>query len=263
MKLNQIYNENCLDTMSRMSDGFIDLTVTSPPYDNLRSYNGFDFDFESIAKELFRVTKNGGVVVWVVGDATVNGSETGTSFRQALYFKEIGFNLHDTMIYETDKPPMNDKRYQSCFEFMFVISKGVPATFNPITRPSKRANERRMAITYRQQSGKLKEQWGKGFVKPFTVRESIWYFPAGASKGTLDACAFKHPATFPEALAKDHILSWSNENDLIYDPFGGSGTTAKAAHLLKRNWILSEISKEYCDIANRRLEPYLMQESLF
>ena len=100
MEINKIYNENCLDTMARMPDRFVDLTVTSPPYDGLRDYKGYSFPFEKIAKELFRVTKDGGVVVWVVGDATIKGSETGTSFKQALYFKEIGFNVHDTMIYQ-------------------------------------------------------------------------------------------------------------------------------------------------------------------
>ena len=120
MEINKIYNENCLETMAKMPDNFIDLTVTSPPYDNLREYKGYSFAFEEIAKELFRITKQGGVVVWVVGDATMNGSESGTSFKQALFFKEIGFNLHDTMIYQTIKPPMNDNRYQKDFEYMFV-----------------------------------------------------------------------------------------------------------------------------------------------
>ena len=103
MKLNTIFNEDCLNTMRAMPDGVIDLVITSPPYDDLRNYKGYSFDFESIAKELFRVVKEGGVVVWVVGDATVDGSETGTSFRQALFFKEVGFNLHDTMIYMKNK----------------------------------------------------------------------------------------------------------------------------------------------------------------
>ena len=123
MEINKIYNENCLETMAKMPDNFIDLTVTSPPYDNLRTYKGYSFDFENVAKELYRITKIGGVVVWIVGDATIKGSETGTSFRQALFFKEIGFNLHDTMIYQKSVPPMNDKRYQHNFEYMFVFVK--------------------------------------------------------------------------------------------------------------------------------------------
>ena len=133
MEVNKIYNENCLDTMARMPNGFVDLTVTSPPYDNLRTYNGYSFDFEAVAKELYRVTKQGGVVVWVVGDATIKGSESGTSFRQALFFKEIGFNLHDTMIYAKNNPiPLNHNRYEQQFEYMFVFSKGKPNTFNAI-----------------------------------------------------------------------------------------------------------------------------------
>ena len=134
MEVNKIYQENCLDTMARMPDGFVDLSITSPPYDNLRSYKGFEFPFEDIAKELYRVTKQGGVVVWVVGDATIKGSETGTSFKQALYFKEIGFNLHDTMIYrKSNRPPLNHSRYEQEFEYMFIFSKGKPKCVNLIT----------------------------------------------------------------------------------------------------------------------------------
>ena len=145
MEINKCYNENCLDTMARMPDGFVDLTVTSPPYDNLRTYNGYSFDFEAIAKELYRVTKQGGVVVWVVGDATIKGSETGTSFKQALFFKEIGFNLHDTMIYL--KPNFSavgalKTRYAPVFEYMFVFTRGNIGTFNPIKdRPCKTAGK--------------------------------------------------------------------------------------------------------------------------
>jgi DNA modification methylase len=268
MKINTIYNENCLDTMSRMPDEFIDLTVTSPPYDNLREYKGYSFDFESIAKELYRVTKKGGCVVWVVGDATINGSETGTSFRQALYFKEIGFNLHDTMIYLSNKPPLTHNRYEQCFEYMFVLSKDRPNTFNAIMDKTvyagtrKRYNygiktdakmEKSDALRYRDESTVVAEN---------KIALNVWKFTTGMSNTTNDIVAFDHPAVFPEKLARDHIYSWSNEGDLIYDPFMGSGTTAKMAHLLKRNWIGSEISSEYVEIANKRLEPYLTQTTL-
>lgn len=259
IELNKIYNENCLDTMARMPDNFIDLTVTSPPYDNLRDYKGYSFDFESIAKELYRVTKEGGVVVWVVGDATINGSETGTSFRQALYFKEIGFNLHDTMIYQTDKPPMNDRRYQSSFEYMFVFSKKKLNTFNKIKTKTKGYG----GGTYRNQDGSMKERYHNNKVSNDFVLINIWKYSTGIYQTTKDLDAFYHPAMFPEKLAADHIYSWSNEGDIVYDCFGGSGTTAKMAHLLKRKWITSEISKEYCEIAEKRLDPYLRQTSLF
>jgi len=153
MEINKIYCENCLDTMARMPDGFIDLTVTSPPYDNLRKYNGYSFDFESIAKELYRVTKNGGVVVWVVGDSTVNGSESGTSFKQALFFKECGFNLHDTMIYEKQNyVPLTHNRYEQCFEYMFIFSKGKPSSFNPLKVPCKNPGKIEMIGEGRRQN---------------------------------------------------------------------------------------------------------------
>ena len=255
MEINKIYNENCLDTMAKMPDGFVDLTVTSPPYDNLRTYNGYSFDFDAVAKELYRVTKQGGVVVWVVGDATIKGSETGTSFKQALYFKEIGFNLHDTMIYEKSTAlPQNCDRYYPIFEYMFVLSKGKPKTFNPITVLASN-NKRKDKTAHRTKDNKI--------VVPKTGRNeyrrlfNVWRYAVGLGGTTNDKIAFQHPAIFPEKLAEDHILSWSNEGDLVYDPFMGSGTTAKMAIINKRNWIGSEISKEYCEIAEKRINENL------
>lgn len=242
MKLNEIYVENCLDTLSKMPDEFVQATITSPPYDDLRSYNGYSFDFEKIAKELWRVTKQSGVVVWVVGDATKAGSESGTSFKQALYFKEIGFNLHDTMIYEKNSPsyPASAKsnRYTQIFEFMFVLSKGKPKTKLLCDKPNKWAG-------YKDFSGKLKNP-----VPEFSPRNNIW-------KYTTSFNGVKHPAPFPEALANDHILTWTDAGDLVYDPFLGSGTTAKMALLNHRNFIGSEISAEYAGIALSRIEGLL------
>lgn len=263
MEVNKIYNENCLDTMARMPDGFIDLTVTSPPYDNLREYKGYSFPFEDIAKELYRVTKVGGVLVWVVGDATINGSETGTSFRQALYFKDIGFNLHDTMIYK--QPGTGAKgsnlAYWQCFEYMFVFSKGIPVSVNRI-RDKKNIKAGTTCTSNKQHRdgvGTRTHPKNGTVVAEIGIRENIWIIANGNGHSEYTG----HPAPFPEQLAADHIRSWSNESDLVYDPFGGSGTTAKMAHLLDRKWIMSEISKEYCELAHKRLQPYLMQAKLF
>jgi DNA modification methylase len=247
--------------MKRMNDCFIDLTITSPPYDNLREYNGFDFDFESIAKELYRVTKDGGVVVWIVGDATINGSETGTSFKQALYFKEIGFNLHDTMIYQKNSPPLTHKRYEQNFEYMFILCKGKIKTFNPIYRKKIYKDTRIVTQNRREKNG----EFSKGFRSKSkeTIKGNIWKYSVGGGISSNDKISFLHPAIFPEQLVKEHIYSWSNEGDLIYDCFMGSGTTAKMAHLQKRNWIGSEISKEYTELANKRIKKYINQTSLF
>ena len=252
MELNRIYNENCLDTMARMEDNYIDLTVTSPPYDGLRTYNGYSFDFESIAKELYRTTKKGGILVWVVNDSTKKGSESLTSFKQALFFREIGFNMHDTMIYKSEKPPLTHNRYEQKFEYMFVLSKGKPNTFNPILEPSKYAGQDKKSRTLRQDSDELSNRSGKGRVKDFKIKGNVWEYPTGGGKSTKDKIAFKHPAIFPEQLVNDHIISWSNKGDIVYDSFMGSGTTAKMAKINNRNWIGSEISEEYCYIANER-----------
>ena len=237
--INKIHTENCLDTMRKMSDGSIDLVVTSPPYDDLRSYNGYSFDFGAVARELHRVVKQGGVVVWVVGDQTQNGSESGSSFRQALTFMDIGFNLHDTMIYEknssTYPAQKTGNRYSQIFEYMFILSKGKPKASLICDKPNKWAG-------HKDFSGKLKNP-----VPEFSPRTNIWRYVTSFN-------GVKHPAPFPEQLAADHIITWSLENDIVYDPFMGSGTTAKMALQLKRRFIGSEISSEYVAIAQKRLD---------
>lgn len=252
-----------MEIMRTLPDNCIDLTVTSPPYDNLRTYNGFSFDFESVAKELYRITKDGGVVVWVVGDATVNGSETGTSFRQALYFKDIGFNLHDTMIWQ--KPnyaPMypSVKRYDLNFEYMFVLSKGQPKTWNPIKDKVKTESSKQRAkykTSFANSDGTRYRRDSIDNGSDFSKRNTIWIIPNGQIRG-LD-----HPAPFPEQLVSDHIISWSNPGDLVFDPFLGSGTTAKMGLLNGRNYLGCDVSEEYCDIARRRVEQAQSQQSLF
>ena len=245
---------DCLEGLKLLDDGSIDLTVTSPPYDNLRTYNGYSFDFENIARELYRVTKEGGVVVWIVNDSTFKGSESGTSFRQTLFFKELGLNLHDTMIYEKNNPtPQKSNRYQPCFEYMFIFSKGKPKTFNPILEEKKYIENRKNKMYNKSKNGNQVQHEYQSDNK-MKVKHNIWKYNVGLYHSSSDKVAFKHPAIFPEQLVTDHIISWSNKRDIILDPFMGSGTTAKMAKLNDRNFIGFEISKEYCDIAEERLK---------
>lgn len=241
----------------------IDLTVTSPPYDNLREYNGsskWNYGvFCRVAKELFRITKPGGVVVWIVGDATVKGSETGSSFKQALFFMECGFNLHDTMIYQKDACPFPEtNRYYPSFEYMFVFSKGKPKTANLIAdKPNKHFGDK-ITGTGRNQDGELIKHSAvrnrtQRKVKEYGVRTNVWLYSVGKWKITKDEYAYAHPAMFPENLAQDHILTWSNEGDIVLDPFLGAGTTAKMSALNNRHYIGFEIDPKYFDIANRRI----------
>jgi len=254
MEINKIYCESNLETMAKMPDCFVDLTVTSPPYDNLRNYNGYSFDFESVAKELYRVTKQGGVVVWVVNDKTDKGSESLTSFKQALYFKGIGFNVYDTMIYaKSNYIPLTHRRYEQQFEYMFVFSKGKPKTFNPLMKQNKQVGQIKGG-TFRQNKDEKGARHKDNGVAKESIKPNIWFYNVGMANSTKDKIAFQHSAIFPEQLANDHIISWSNENNLIYDPFMGSGTTAKMAMLNNRNYIGSEISKEYCEIAEQRIK---------
>lgn len=256
--INEIICGDNVDVLREFPDESIDLTVTSPPYDNLRTYNGFKWDFESLAQELYRVTKEGGVVVWVVNDATVNGSETGASFRQALYFKEIGFRLHDTMLFLKRNPiPNTEKtRYQQQFEYMFVFSKGRPETVNLIMKDKSPGTLKRQQHSnlklYRQADGSFDGIRYDEIKTTKTKLTNVWEYLVGFNAQN-DKLASEHPAIFPERLAEDHIISWSNPGDIILDPFIGSGTTAKMAALNDRHYIGIDISEEYCELARKRV----------
>lgn len=247
----ELHCGDCLQVMKTFDYECIDLTVTSPPYDNLRTYNGYTFDFEGIAQELYRVTKKGGVVVWIVGDATINGSETGTSFKQALYFKDIGFNLHDTMIW--NKPNFSNPsktRYHQIFEYMFIFSKGKNKTFNPIKDKKNKYLTCVGKNTMRLANGDLVEI-KKNVGNEYGMRTNVWNMN---TVGQEMMCKRPpHPAMFPEKMAHDHIISWSNEGDTVLDCFMGSGTTGKIAKQLNRNFIGIEISEEYLNIAKERI----------
>lgn len=247
-----IYNDDCLNIMRNMESECIDLTVTSPPYDNLRTYNGYikewNFEkFKNISKELYRITKIGGVVVWIVGDATINGDETGSSFKQALYFKDIGFKLHDTMIFKKNGTGAcgSNYCYWQSFEYMFVLSKGRPKTINRLRIENKGYYS---GNRVRKNGEKRNDKIVK--LSKMAIRQNVWEYNVGnANKDDKTG----HPAVFPEQLANDHILSWSKENDTIFDPFMGSGTTGKMAVKNNRNFIGIEICEEYFEISKKRL----------
>lgn len=241
--------------MCEMAPDTIDLVVTSPPYDNLRTYGGHDWDFDAVAEQLWRIVKPGGVVVWIVADATIDGSETGTSFRQALRFKEIGFRLHDTMIWEkVDAAPGDGKwRYHNAFEYMFVLAKGAPNARNMIRDvPSSSAGNVDRKTWDRRggkpRGGKERTPWVRPAV---ALRRNIWRTTHGGTQ--RDSVAIDHSAAFPEALVRDHIRSWSNEGDLVLDPFAGSFTTGKMARELGRRFVGIEVNEEYCRIGVNRL----------
>ena len=251
------HGDNVQAMREAIPDQSIDLVVTSPPYDNLRTYGGHTWDFEGLAAELWRTIKPGGVVVWIVNDATVDGSETGTSFRQALHFKDIGFRLHDTMIWNKGAfSSVGDlqTRYAPVMEFMFILSIGAPKSFNPIKDRKNVACGRSLSgSTVRNADGTIKPVSNPDWIIPeFGQRFNVWEMPGEMKRMN------EHPAPFPEPLARDHILSWSNEGDTILDPFSGSGTTLKMARLMGRNGIGIEIHQDYCDIAVERLRQKLL-----
>ena len=247
MEVNKIYQGDCLEVMKTFPDNCIDLTVTSPPYDNLRDYKGYSFDFENIANELYRVTKDGGVVVWVINDKKNKGSKTLTSFKQIIYFNSIGFNVHDVMIWRKPNPMPFVQRncYTPAFEYMPVLSKGKPKTFNPIMEKCKYAGQ--VIKTYTNNPESIRKQNKNKPTKNIKIKMNVWdYVVAGTNYG--------HPAIFPEQLANDHIISWSNKDDIVLDPMCGSGTTCKMAKENGRKYIGIDVSKEYCEIARNRIK---------
>jgi site-specific DNA-methyltransferase (adenine-specific) len=260
--LNTIAHMDALSLMALLDDDSIDMAITSPPYDNLRTYNGhYEFDFEAIAHETYRVLKPGGVLVWVVGDATINGSETLTSMRQALYFVDVvGFKMHDTMIYDKYSIVFPDtNRYHQSWEYMFVLSKNTPMVFNPQKRKNlypddkKIGRQRNKDGTLTIPSGYKKKNKTDGWLF------NVWRMSAGYMKTTKDKEAYAHPAMFPEKLAERHILTWSNPGDVVMDYFMGSGTTAKMARNNGRHYIGCDVNLEYVQLARQRLaKPYTL-----
>ena len=263
----KLINDDALIALTKLEENSIDLTVTSPPYDNLRKYNGNNDQWgesvwKSIIEELYTVTKEGGVVVWVVGDATIKGSETGTSFKQALWAMECGFRLHDTMIWnkaEFSAVGSLSVRYAPVFEYMFVFSKGAPSSFKPIIDRKNKHARATVNGTIRQSDGGTKPISGSGKkkIRDFGQRHNVWEMTGVKSRKDT-----RHPAAFPESLAADHIISWSNEGDTVLDCFMGSGTTGVACRNLNRDFIGIEIDETYFNIAKERIKNHLLTEGI-
>ena len=249
--MNKLITGDAVRYLKSVGTEFVDLTVTSPPYDDLRDYNGYKFDAKSMLSSILKATRPGGVCVWVVGER-INGGRSLTSFEHAFIGRDVGWTVHDVMIYQKKNTPfMRSNAYTNCYELMLVFSKGKPKTFNQLTEPTKRSgwetavygkgadgdNSKRRAIELKKQK----------------TRTNIWQYAVGLGGTTSDRIAFQHPAVFPEGLARDHILSWSNPSDLVLDPMCGSGTTCKMAQEAGRNWLGIDISEEYISIAKQRL----------
>ena len=261
-ELGKLYHGDCLQIMPELEP--VDLVLTSPPYDNLRSYRGYSFSWRQTIICVREILKQGAVCVWVVSDETKNGSESGTSFRQALWFIDSGLNLHDTMFYKKTPMPLTHNRYEQAIEYMFVFSYGKPKTFNPIMVPCSQAGKSLSGSTRRHTGGHEKTPLHKPTTtKGHKIKDNVWEYGVGFNKTTQDRIAYEHPAIFPELLAHDHILSWSNKGDTVADIMCGSGTTLKQAEKLERKWIGIEIEEKYCEIAAKRIEQERKQLKLF
>lgn len=262
MEVNKVYRGDSCNILYDLADSTIDLVVTSPPYDNLRKYDGVGDTwnhekFKCVADNLYRVLKDGGVIVWNVNDKVENGSKTGTSFKQVLYFMEIGFNLNDTMIWSklNPMPVVKQPRYTPRFEYMFILSKGKPKTFNPIMIPCKSAGKEYNSTAKNMdgESGRHKLHYN---VNKEMVDYNIWEIAVAQNRTlyNVNGKMIKHPAVFPYEIPFRHIKTWTNEGDIVLDPFAGSGTTLVAAKDLNRNYIGIELNEDYCEIIRQRLE---------
>lgn len=266
--INRFHRGDNVKIMKKMPDNSVDLVITSPPYDDLRDYeNKIDWNyntFKKVAKQLYRIIKEGGIVVWVIGDKTENGNKSLTSFKHALYFQEIGFNVYDVIIYEkSGSSPPHPKRYFNSYEYMFILCKGKPKTVN-LLRDKKNScggMSTFAEITRREKNGTLTNK-GKKIINEYGVRTNIWRYNNGKGFSSKDKIAYEHPAIFPEKLVEDHILSWSNPGDIVLDPFGGSGTTAKVSLEQNRKWIYIEKVKKYYDVAKMRVNNVGSEENV-
>jgi site-specific DNA-methyltransferase (adenine-specific) len=268
MEINKTHNINCIDGMNQLDAESVDLVVTSPPYDDLRTYNDsskWDFNvFKDVAHAITRVLKPGGVIMWNVNDATINGGESGSSFRQALYFMDsCGLRLHDTMIYEKSGIAFaagpHSVRYSQAFEYCFILSKGKPKTVNIIMdKKNKWAGISSWGnAKARKKTGELEDAGKKSKeTREWGARTNIWRIINSGGFGQSSKTSYKHPATMPEELARGHIISWSNPGDIVLDPFMGSGTTAQMALEEKRNFIGFEIDPTYYEMCVNRIAPF-------
>ena len=268
LDINTTHLMNCIDGMQQMDEESVDLVVTSPPYDDLRTYNDsskWDHNvFMEVADNLTRVLKTGGVIMWNVNDATIKGSESGSSFRQCLYFMDqCGLRLHDTMIYEKTGTAFasgpKSVRYTQIFEYCFILSKGKPKTINLI-QDKKNAWAGYTSFgnaKTRKQDGTMHDPGKKSkVIREYGVRTNIWKIKNSGGFGQSSKASYKHPATMPEELARGHVLTWSDKNDLILDPFMGAGTTAQVCLEENRNFIGFEIDETYHQMCVDRVQPW-------
>lgn len=246
-QINKVIHGDNSAAVALLTRGSVDLIVTSPPYDDLRTYEGHSWNFYGLAHALFQALAEGGVMAWVVSDQTIEGSESLSSMKQALHFKEIGFRIHDTMIWEKPNPmPQNHARYEQAWEYIFVCSKGKPKTWNPVMVPAKNAGKISTGSFLRADGSRLEKSGNGKPIKSEKVHKNIWPI-TNPGNGT------KHPAVFPDALAEMIISTWSNEGDLVLDPFAGSGTSLLTAQRMSRKFIGVELNESYVAICNQRL----------
>ena len=255
---NSIVLGDCVEGMRSLPPDLVPCTVASPPYGALRHYHGnHQFDFEAAAAELWRITRPGGVVCWVVREEVVDGSESGEASEQRLFFRDLGFRLHQTIVMERyGSRARSPGRYGESLEYAFILAKGKPATVRLLRDRRNKTAGKLVTATHRYPDGSYRVQ--RYEVDEWGYRKAVWYFAQGMHVAT-DPVARLHQAPMPEAMAEDLILSYSREGDLIFDPFAGVATTAKMALLNHRNYFGYEINAIYHARGEERLRAARME----
>ena len=254
--INSIICGDSAEVLKNFPDNSIDMVVTSPPYDGLRDYNGFSLDLHKIGKEIYRVLKDGGIAVMVIQDATKDFAKSLTSFRTIVdWCDNVGFRLFETVIYHKNgtEGAWWKQRFRVDHEYMPIFMKGKkPQYFNkePLKIPSKHGGKVMSGSGNRRTDGTLSETVRRP-INTMKCRGTVWDYLMAGDKNPLKR---KHPAVFPDKIPYDCIQCFCPEGGLVLDPFIGCGSTAVMAKVLGRNYIGIDISREYCDLAEERIE---------
>lgn len=246
---------DAIEHASTLASDSVDLVLFSPPYDGVRDYRGnWTLDLPALGSELLRVVKDGGFAVMVIADGTKNQRKSMTTFRTAVAWEDAGWSLFESVIYSRDGRPGAwwATRFRVDHEHILMFYKGKrprPVTHHDGLRvPSKHAGKK-WTGTQRLTDGTLVKT--SATVAADKCRGTIWHYATSNSEGNRTKA--KHPATFPDALARDVILALSAPGDVVYDPMMGSGTSVVIAAQEGRRWLGNDFFAEYVEIAQQRL----------
>lgn len=263
--VDKVHCMECVEGMEMLPDDCVDLVVTSPPYDAVRKYNGFAFDLHQTGAQIHRVLKDGGIAAMVIQDQTKDFGKSLTSFRTIIdWCDSFGFKLFECVIYRKNgsEGAWWKHRFRVDHEYIPLFLKGDrPAYFDkqPLRVPSKHGGKVMSGSGNRRTDGATNGTVRRE-INATKCRGTIWNYLMAGDKNPLKR---KHPAVFPDAIPSDLIQCFCPPGGIVLDPFIGSGSTAVQALKHERHFIGFDISQEYCDLCNQRLEKDVETATLF